>query len=118
MCNNVSGWWVATGRSGPFLEQSIETMDHGITERSTPGSLGYVSEIQKAALQLYRRNVPLLHTPTQLDQCPGMSQHVTSFIRPSSVSVLQATNVGVRRPGYETTNILVACRCTDYIDLN
>ena len=32
------------------------------TERSTSDSLGDVSLIQKAALQLYRRNVPLLHT--------------------------------------------------------
>ena len=33
-----------------------------MTERSTSDSLGNVSWIQKAALQLYRRNVPLLHT--------------------------------------------------------
>ena len=31
------------------------------TERSTSDSLGDISSIQKAALQLYRRNVPLLH---------------------------------------------------------
>jgi len=29
---------------------------------STSDSLGHVSWIQKAALQLYRKNVPLLHT--------------------------------------------------------
>ena len=33
-----------------------------MTERSTSDSLGDVFLIQKAALQLYRRNVPLLHT--------------------------------------------------------
>ena len=37
-------------------------MDRRTTERSTSDSLGDVSWIQKAALQLYRRNVPLLHT--------------------------------------------------------
>jgi len=37
-------------------------MDHRTTERSTSDSLGDVSWIQKAALQPYRRNVPLLHT--------------------------------------------------------
>jgi len=40
-----------------------------MTERSTSDSPGDVSLIQKAALQLYRRNVPLLHT----------SYHVTQF---------------------------------------
>ena len=43
-------------------------------------------------------NVPLLHTSTR---CPGMSLHVISFTRPSSMLVLQATNPGVGRPGYK-----------------
>ena len=43
----------------------------------------------------YRRNVPLLHT----------SRYVIglSFTRPSPALVLQATNTGVRRPGYEAS---------------
>jgi len=42
----------------------IANTDRRMTERSTSDSpsLGNVSWIQKAALQLYRRNVPLLHT--------------------------------------------------------
>ena len=40
----------------------IANADHGMTERSTSGRLNNVSWIQKATLQLYRRNVPLLHT--------------------------------------------------------
>ena len=36
-------------------------MDRRTTERLTSDSLGDVSWIQKAALQLYRRNVPLFH---------------------------------------------------------
>jgi len=39
----------------------ITNPDSRTTERSTSGSLGDVSWIQKAASQLYRRNVPLLH---------------------------------------------------------
>ena len=48
--------------------------------------------VQKATLQLYRRNVPLLHI---------------SFIRPSPMIVLQVTNAGMRRPGYETNETYV-----------
>jgi len=72
----------------------IVNMDHRMTECSTSGSLGDVSLIQNAVLQLYRRNVPLLHT----------SRYITvqlSFTRPSPALELQATNTGVRRPGYE-----------------
>ena len=50
-------------------------------------------QVQKAAPQLYRRNVPLLHTSNQR---PGTSLHVSSV---SAVS----DNVGVRRPGYEAS---------------
>ena len=46
----------------------ITTVDHRASEWSTSGSLGDAFWVQKAAPQLYRRNVPLLHTSTQ---CPG-----------------------------------------------
>ena len=57
-------------RSGTFPEEQqvsecavpIANTDRRMTEHSTSDSLGDVSWIQKAALQLYRRNVPLLHT--------------------------------------------------------
>jgi len=49
-------------------------------------------------MHLYRRNVPLLHTSTL---CPDTSLHVISFTRHSPTLVLQATNVGVKRPGYK-----------------
>ena len=74
-------------------------MDRRTTERSISDSLGNFSWIQKAALQLYRRNVPLLHTSryvTAHDSC--------SFTRPSPALILQATNTGVRRLGYEANN--------------
>ena len=44
-------------------------MDCRTTERSTSDGLGSVSWIQKAALQLYRRNVPLLHTSRYVIAC-------------------------------------------------
>ena len=40
----------------------IENTDHRMTECLTSDSLGDISWIQNAALQLYRRNMPLLHT--------------------------------------------------------
>ena len=83
----------------------IANTDHGMTERSTLVSLGDVSRVQKAALHLYRRNVPLPHTSTQR---PGMSLHVISFTRPSLALVLQVRNAGVRRPGYEARRSLSA----------
>jgi len=56
-------------RSGTFPEKQqvsecvpIANMDRRTTEHLTSGSLGDVSWIQKAALQLYGRNVPLFHT--------------------------------------------------------
>ena len=58
------------------------------------------------------RNMPLLHTSTQ---CPGTSQHVISFTRPFPMLVLQATNAGVRRPGYykaqQTTHTTISMYC-------
>jgi len=49
-----------------------------MTERSTSDSLGDVSWIQKAALQLYRRNVPLLHTPYHVTQFYQAFPHVST----------------------------------------
>jgi len=91
MCSNVPGRWVVW-RSGTFPEnhKQVSTLpvantDHGMTERSTSDSLGDVSWVQKAALHLYRRNVPLPHTSTQ---CPG---NVISFTRPSLALVSTAS---------------------------
>jgi len=54
------------------------------------------SWIQKAAVQLYRRNVPLLHMSRYIiphdSVLPGL---------PPSALVLQATNTAARRSGYE-----------------
>jgi len=46
------------------------------------------------------KDVPLLNMSTQR---PGTSLHMISFARPSPVLVLQVTNAGVRRPGYEAS---------------
>ena len=43
-------------------------------------------------------NVPHVH------HRPGTSLHVMTSTRPSLMLVLQATNTGVRRPGYEVSN--------------
>jgi len=50
--------------------------------------------IQKATLQLYRRNVPLFHTSKYVIACD-------QFYQSSPELVLQATSADVRRPGYE-----------------
>jgi len=84
--------------SGTFLDKQqismlpITKMGQRTTEHSTSDSLGNVSWIQKAALQLYRRNVPLLHTH------PGTSLHVTELYQAFPP---QVTNTEVRRPGYK-----------------
>ena len=71
-----------------------------MTERSTPDSLGDNLWVQKAASQLYGKNVPLLHTSTQH---PGTSLHMICFSKPSPALVLQAANAGERRlQGYTT----------------
>ena len=54
-------------------------------------------------------NMPLLRMSTHH---PGTSLHVISFTRPSPVLVLQATNTGVRWPGYEATSFLPAYQDT------
>ena len=59
----------------------IANTDCRTTERLTSDSSGNITWVQKATLQLYRRNVPLLHT-------------WFSFIRPSAALVLQATMLG------------------------
>ena len=71
-----------------------------MTERSTPDSLGDNLWVQKAASQLYGKNVPLLHMSTQH---PGTSLHMICFSKPSLALVLQATNARERRlQGYTT----------------
>ena len=57
----------------------ITNTDRRTTKHSTSGSLGDISWVQKATLQLYRRNVPLLHTPRYVaardSVLPGLPQH-------------------------------------------
>ena len=60
-----------------------------------------------SALTYFSVNVPLLHT----------SRYVTarlSFTRPPPMLVLQATNTGVRRPGYEATFVLLERKMIEY----
>jgi len=76
----------------------IATTEQAATEQSTSGSLDDISWVQEAASQLYRRNVPLLHTSTQR---PGVLLQVISFTRPSPTLVLQAAKAVTKRPGYE-----------------
>jgi len=89
----------------------ITNTDHGKTEHLISDSLGNISWIQKATLQLYRRNVPLLHTSRYVI-------HMTQFYQAFPVLLLQVTNAGVRRPGYEATIVLwsgqlhVCTQCT------
>jgi len=91
-CSDVPGHSVDVSRNATSPENCsallIATTNHAETE------------VQKAESQLYRMNMPLLHRSTQ---CPGMSLHVISFTKPSTtlVHLLQVTNAGVRRPGYE-----------------
>ena len=61
----------------------IINSDHRTTERSTSDSLGDISWIQKAALQLYRRNVPLLHTSRYVIPCDSV---LPAFPRISTAS--------------------------------
>jgi len=68
-------------------------MDCRMTERLT-------SDILEFRKLLNKRNVALFHPSTQH---PVTSLHVISFTRPSPALVLQMTNIGVRRPGYEVT---------------
>jgi len=58
-----------------------------MTEHSTSDSFGDVPWIQKAVLQLYRRNVPLLHTSRY-------ALHMTQCYQASPALVLQVTNAG------------------------
>ena len=68
--------------------------DHGTTQCLRSCSLGDASWVQKAALQLYRRSMPLLHTSTQH---PGTSLHMINF---TSVSIASHICWEIR-PGYE-----------------
>jgi len=70
----------------------IASMDRRTTECLTSDSLGDISWVQKATLQLYWRNMPLLHT----------SRYVIAhdqFYQAFPTLVLQATNAGVRGLG-------------------
>ena len=106
MCNDVPGsvevWHIpgkTTGKWGHYRLQT-RTIEH--LENSTSDSLlGDVSLIQKATLELYSRNVPFLYT----SRCV-IARH--QFTRPSPTLVLQVTNTGVRRPGYEAKWTLVS----------
>ena len=60
----VEEWHVPRKTASKWVHYQSQN-DHGTAEHLTSGSLGDTSWVQKAALQLYRKNVPLLHTSTQ-----------------------------------------------------
>ena len=62
----------------------------------TSCSLGIVSWVQKAASQLFRRNLLLFHMPKYIIVCDQFYQAFPAL-------VLQATNTQVRRAEYEAT---------------
>jgi len=68
-----------------------------MTECSTSDSLYDISWVQKAALQLYRRNVPLLHTSRYITARDSVYQAFPHVITASDKR-------WVRRPGYEATS--------------
>jgi len=57
----------------------ITNTDHRTTGHSTPGSLGDVSWVHKAASQLYRRNVPSLHTSPTFRYVIACDQYYQAF---------------------------------------
>jgi len=65
----------------------IVNKDCRMTEHLTSDSLGDVSGMQKATLQPFRRNVPLLHTSRYVIA-------VTQFFQAFPCLVLQATMLG------------------------
>jgi len=78
----------------------IANTDRRTTERLTSDSLGDVSLIQIATLQLYGRNVPLLHTSRYV--IPRDS--VLPGLPPVSTA---SDNAGSRRPGDEVRGCVV-----------
>jgi len=50
----------------------ITNTDRRTTEYSTSDSLGDISWISEATLQLFRRNVPLLHTSRYIIPCDSV----------------------------------------------
>jgi len=68
-------------RSGTFREQVSALLITNTDQRSTSDSLADISWIQIASLQLYRRNMPLLHMSryvTARDQFYQASPHVST----------------------------------------
>ena len=105
MCNDVPGHWVDVSRSGIFPDKPqvsalpITTTDHAVTERSTSGSLGQCFSGSQRHLAGVQKELCYSSTcPPNVRVC-----HCTwlSFTRPSPMLILQVTNTGVRRPGYE-----------------
>ena len=83
-------------RSAPLTTST----DHTATVWLTSGSHGDVFLAQKAASQLHRRNMPLLHMSNiQVRHCMWRV-----FTRHSFALVLQATNTGAKNPVYKATD--------------
>ena len=79
-------------------------MDNGTTKHSTSGSLGDISWIQKNTLYRYTEGCA---TPPHVQ---SISRYVIAhdqFCQAFPTLVLQTTNSGVRRPGYETNHEVV-----------
>jgi len=57
-----------------------------MTEHSTSNSLGDVSWVQKAALQMYRRNVPIPHMSTQYPDVVACGHFYQAFPCSSTAS--------------------------------
>ena len=92
---------------GKTVSESATNRKHRrMTEHLTSDSLGDTSWVQKAALQLCRRNVSLLHP----------SRYVTvrdQFYQAFPALVPQAKNAGVRRPVYEVKHAWDSSVCIE-----
>ena len=94
-------------RSGTFPKQlqvsviPITNTYRGTSERSTSDSLGDIGF--RKLLYSYRGR--MCHSSPRPPKHLGMSLHVISFTRHSPVLVLQTTNAGEGRPGYEATTM-------------
>ena len=85
----------------------VANMDCRMTDCSTSDSLGDVSWVQKDDLQLYRRNVPLLHMSRYVTACDQFYQAFPHVNTASNKHWVRRP--GVRRPGYEASSPLSGC---------
>jgi len=103
-CSDVPGCWVHMWRSGTFPEKQVSAISYELQSQTTQQLSGQHWVVLGTFPGFFTAVQKQCATPPHTHP---MSRYITAhdqLYQALPVLVLQATNAGVRRPGYEATS--------------